>query len=521
VRFILRGGRRDCYRWKPFGKEADVSAADKRTNWWLFAIFAVGFALRLPNLGYSFYGDEGFSVVRDSLKLVTDSEDRFRPIFFSLLYLWRQVGFHGEVGLRLLPLLFGLAQIPLAFLVGRKLRDEKLGFVLAMLVAASPLLIEFSQELRMYSLVGVLALLQMLTFLQLIEKPSWLRCGWFTTVAVIGVYTHLHYWIFLAGFALSFIRERRAFALWKGWAALATTLVLYLPNLSNIAVFAAKRAGDYAVHLPSALPKLLAAITVGFNYFLLPDLAAGRPIGKTELLSNLPLVLLVAVPALMVLWSLIKLHVKNPRRRELALCHELFTVPVLLTWAISIITNQYWLQPKYIIFIAYPALLFVALGYIGLSSAWWRRLAALVAIVVCVIALTHFWDTQHYGRRENWREAARTLERELTPTSVIVAPCEGYTLLSYYWPPVKDHWQQIPIPPVNRPTREFLEHLHTRVGAAARVYYLWYDAAQNASDPHNLLRLGMDYIGLRQRVTPFNPRLRLYEWSMVEARHFP
>jgi uncharacterized membrane protein len=497
-----------------------VSTAGKRTNWWLFAIFAVGFALRLPNLGYSFYGDEGFSVVRDSLKLVTDSEDRFRPIFFSLLYLWRQLGFHGEIGLRLLPLLFGLAQIPLAFLVGRKLRDERFGIVLAVLVAASPLLIEFSQELRMYSLVGMLALLQILTFLRLLGKPSWLRWGLFVVVAVIGVYTHLHYWIFLAGFAISFVRERRAFAWWKGWAALTATVLLYLPNLPHIAVFAAKRGGDYAAHLSSALPKLLAAITVGFNYFALPDLAAGRPIGREELLNNTSLLAVAAIPVVIVLWSLIKLHVRQPRWRELLLGHELFTIPVLLAGAASLVTKQYWLQPKYVIFITYPALLFIALGYVSMSSTWWRRFTALAALVVCIIALAHFWNPQHYGRRENWREAARTLEREQTPASLIVAPCEGYTLLFYYCPAAKDHWRQVSVPAMNEPTAEFLTQLRIQVGGATRIFYVWHDVTQNASDPHNLVRLGLDYIGLRQRVTAFNPRLRLYEWT-VPPQRFP
>jgi uncharacterized membrane protein len=493
-----------------------VSAADKRTTRWLLVIVAAGLALRLPNLGYSFYGDEGFSIVRDSLKFITDSEDRFRPVFFSLLYLWRHLGFHGEVGLRLLPLLFGLAQIPLAFLVGRKLRDEKLGCAFAALVAVSPLLIEFSQELRMYSLVGMLALLQMLILLRLLEKSSWSRWIWFVVVAVIGVYTHLHYWIFLAGCAVWFVGERRALAWWKGWAALAVTALLYLPNLHNIAVFAAKRSGDYVVHLPSALPKLLAAVTVGFNYFILHDMAAGRPIGKAEFLNNLPLLLLAAVPVLIVLWSLIRLHMRSSNRRELLLCHALFTVPVLLAGAASMITKQYWLQPKYVIFIVYPALLFVALGYRGLSAAWSRGIAVMAALIVCGIALAHFWDPLHYGRRENWRAAAHVLQQNVGPTSVLVETVSGLTLLSYYWPDAKQYWRYVPSPPLERPTRNYLEQLRTDLGTAQHVYYLWHDVTQNGSDPHNLMRLGMDYVALRQHILPFNPRLVLYEWTVVK-----
>jgi uncharacterized membrane protein len=149
---------------------------DQRIPVWVIgAVTFVALLLRLPYLNYSFYGDEGFSVIRDSLKLVTDTEDRFRPLFFSLLYIWRQLGFEGEVGLRLLPLIFGVVQIPLAFLVGKKLRDESLGLLLAVLVAASPMLIEFSQELRMYSMVAAIALVQAYVLLLMLEKFSWTR----------------------------------------------------------------------------------------------------------------------------------------------------------------------------------------------------------------------------------------------------------------------------------------------------------------------------------------------------------
>ncbi len=61
--------------------------------WLIVVITAAALCARVPLLDYSFYGDEGFSLLRDSSQLLTSTEDRFRPLFFSLLYIWRQIGF--------------------------------------------------------------------------------------------------------------------------------------------------------------------------------------------------------------------------------------------------------------------------------------------------------------------------------------------------------------------------------------------------------------------------------------------
>jgi hypothetical protein len=495
---------------QPHGNETP-----QRSALWLLLIVAAGLALRLPQLNYSFYGDEGFSVLRDSSSLITPTEDRFRPVFFALLYLWRQLGWSGEVGLRLLPLLFGLAQIPLAYIVGKKLRNRTLGLVFAALVAGSPMLIEFSQELRMYSLVGCLALLQTISYLRVLEKPVRERWAVFILIATLGVYTHLHYWAFLAGFAFAFVRRRKTVSWYKGWAALFTVVLLYLPNLSNLMIFAEKRGGDYTAHLPSALPKLFAAVTVGFSYFELPDIPIGRPVGIQEVVYNWPLSLLVLIPAVILLWSLGKLHVKNFAARELRLCHELFTFPVIIAWLATFITQQYWLQPKYIIFVTPFALLFIAQAWLALEKLRLRIFSGVLVLIVWGIALGHYWDATDYGRRENWRGAAEILRTKLNKDSTLLILSGGYSLLPYYWPDVKEQWQVIYVPRITDPTQEYLTGLKNRLNGKQTIYYLWHDVPQNAVDPRNVLLHSLDYIGLRKSVTKFNPRFRLYEWTFA------
>lgn len=477
-------------------------------------IMLAGLAVRLPMLGYSFYGDEGFTILRDTQQLITASEDRFRPIFFSLVFLWKQLGLHGEVGLRLLPLLFGLAQIPLAFLIGRKLDGKSLGIAFALLVAASPMLIEFSQELRMYSLVVLIALAQAWILLKLLEEESLTKWIAFVAIGVIGVYTHLHYWLFLAGMPLTFMREWRTIAWWKGLSALGVIALLYALNYQNLLLFMERRGGEYATHFSSALPKLLAAFTVGFNYFKLPEQELGRAVGMSEIEMNLPLMILAAIPAVIILWRLLWLHVRTENTRPLLLSHELFTIPVLIAFIASAITHKYWLQPKYLIFSAPFALLFIAQAYLSIKHGVLRRMTALISFAVLVIALVHFWQPQGYGRRENWRGAALLLNESLDNQSALLLVPGTYWLLTYYAPELKDKWIIVNPPESAADAPAFEEEVRAKVWNKRGIYYLRYDVAQNIEDPRDLLPMVLDNLGAPEGAIKFNPRFRLLRWEV-------
>ncbi|MDD5088145.1 MAG: glycosyltransferase family 39 protein [bacterium] len=486
-----------------------------RPSGFLWCVLGLGVALRIPGLGDSFYGDEVFSLLRDSARLVTDTEDCFRPLFFSLLYLWKQLGFHGEIGLRLLPLLFGWLQIPVAYSVGRRLGDERLARVFAVLIACSPMLIEFSQELRMYSLVALLALLQLWAALRALERPTMLRWIAFVAVAAAGVYTHFHYWIFLAGFVPAFIRERKTVPAWQGLAALAATALLYLPNLPHLVRFLAVRGGEYAVHIPSAIPKLLTAFTLGFNYFVLGEQGVGRAVGMGDLARNLPLALLAGAAAVLVLVPLIRIHAREWRDRALHWAHELFTLPAALALIAMLLTHKYWLQPKYLIFSVPFALLFVALAFRSLERVWLRRAVTAMGAAILLVALLHVWDSAHYGRREDWRGLTAYLQKQYEPSSALFALPGNYGLLAYYWPECRSLLQLADVPEGNQYSEDEINRLQARLTTKQRVFYIRWDTVQNLSDPHDALPHALNDIAVAPaRITAFNPRFALYEWRL-------
>ena len=61
----------------------------------------------------------------------------------------------SEVALRLPSALFGIALVPVAFAIGRRLGGQRAAVALAALVAVHPLLVYYSQEARGYAAVAL------------------------------------------------------------------------------------------------------------------------------------------------------------------------------------------------------------------------------------------------------------------------------------------------------------------------------------------------------------------------------
>lgn len=135
-------------------------------SWWLWltAISGLGLILRLVSIGIrAIWLDEAYSldVAIEPLSAIWNwsapAEPADPPLYFTLLHFW--VGFgDGETTVRLLSASLGAAIVPLAAVLGRMLAGRRVGLLTAFLVAVSPILIRYSQEARMYSLLGLLVL---------------------------------------------------------------------------------------------------------------------------------------------------------------------------------------------------------------------------------------------------------------------------------------------------------------------------------------------------------------------------
>lgn len=111
----------------------------------------------------SFWFDELFTLELTKLPFLEmlrlASQDTNPPLWTIIMWPWAHLLPHTEWVVRLPALTLGVATIPLVGLLGKKLTNPAAGLIAAAFVAASPTLIYFSTEARMYALFVFLTVL--------------------------------------------------------------------------------------------------------------------------------------------------------------------------------------------------------------------------------------------------------------------------------------------------------------------------------------------------------------------------
>lgn len=110
------------------------------------------------------------------------------PLYYVILDAWTKLFGISALSGRLLSALFGIAALPLVYLVGVRLVDSSAALLATALFALSRYQIYYAQEVRMYSLVVLLTLLSWYYFLRLAEGRRMQAAYALSTVLLI--YSH-------------------------------------------------------------------------------------------------------------------------------------------------------------------------------------------------------------------------------------------------------------------------------------------------------------------------------------------
>ena len=168
---------------------------------WLCLILILLLAtwLRFHMLGaQSFWNDEGNSarLSERSLQLIIEgtASDIHPPLYYLLLRGWRELLGESEFGLRALSAFSGVLILPAGYALGRRLlRSESAGLATAVFLAINPALVYYSQEARMYALLGLWAVLSTVLLLRWQKRPYFIIGLLYVTISALGLYTHYFY----------------------------------------------------------------------------------------------------------------------------------------------------------------------------------------------------------------------------------------------------------------------------------------------------------------------------------------
>ena len=200
------------------------------------AVVLVGVVLRLWTTSHLWL-DEALTVniARLPLRKIPAAlrHDGAPPLYYFLLHGWIGLFGEGDLAVRSLSALFGVATLPVAWVAGRRLAGREVAWTAVVLLATSPFAIRYGTEARMYTLVTLLALLGYLALQSVLESPNlWRLAG---LAAVTGALLLTHYWaIYLAvatAMPLLFLARRgpRAPSARLALAAMAAGSLLFVP----------------------------------------------------------------------------------------------------------------------------------------------------------------------------------------------------------------------------------------------------------------------------------------------------
>jgi mannosyltransferase len=130
------------------------------------------------------------------------------PLYFVLIWVWAHLFGSGEVALRSISTLSGIALVPITYLAGKELVSRRVGVLAAAFVTVNPFMIWYSQEARAYMLLTALCGASFLWFIRARRAPTPRNLARWTIWSALALMTH-----FFAGFLVA------PEALWLLWVA--------------------------------------------------------------------------------------------------------------------------------------------------------------------------------------------------------------------------------------------------------------------------------------------------------------
>jgi len=315
---------------------------------------------------------------------------RYRAVLRSL-HFWTILG-NSEFVLRLLSVLCTALAVPVVYFLGCRLAGSRAALIAAFLIAASPFVVEYSQEARPYAMVLLLSAASSLALLRAIEQPTWRRWIAYAVLAIASLYVHntMAFLLLVHGIWVLItvpIRDRQFWRVVVAFGAIGLS-ALPLVGLLFEAPF-------------TWVPPL----TLSWLTSVLRSVAGGTQALLAFWLGAIGLGTIVAVSRLR----------QGRVGRNMALAVALGLVPILIEVAISV--RRPMLEERYLM-VSVPGLA-VCAG-IGIAAIPWdkiRWLSVALFVALAVVALIPWYTGEP---KEGWREAEQIIAAQFRSGDGIV-----------------------------------------------------------------------------------------------------
>lgn len=305
------------------------------------------------------------------------------PFYFYFLHFWLKIFGTSEILLRFSSVIFGVATIPLTYIVAKKLykNDKIVGIISAILVAVSPLMIYYSIEVRMYMMVTFLAVLSMNYLLDFDAKGDKKSLIKLLVTNTLIPYLLIGGIVFNIGQAIAYTlylflaQKEETEKIRKYLTYRVYQLILLVPYFIIAIYYAYQRSKFIMFHIPSF--QFINFVGNVQNFF-------GAKVGMLFWTQYLPIMIdflffvSVVIPIVYFICALIRAFKEKDAKLYMAFLMTTIAYVIIL---ISCMLKVIVLVPRYIIFIVPILMILAAVGFSKLKK--WH-------IAVFLIAFTGF-----------------------------------------------------------------------------------------------------------------------------------
>lgn len=407
--------------------------------------------------GSNLRGDESFTLRNareNALSIVAEKGEQggHPPFWWLFTHLFLILG-EDAVFLRFPAVLFGIASVPLAYVVGKRILGEQGGVVAAVLLATSPTHINQSQMARMYGALLFFSLWTLYSLYRALQEEKGKWWALFVLSTLFNIYNHYFALFVLAGeMAFSaWVIARRWWGMrkrplsWPSIRELVEEARGFICSLGAIGLF-------YLPWLPMLRTNLLLRQTAK---------EARSVKGKITALQSLLRCLKgfapstgTAVYLYLALFIVGILLLMRRSREETVLLITLWIIPPFLLFFLLGGTRKF--NPRYVLYILPIYLLVIAYGLTGLGG-WLVRLlrgridlekASLAVNLSLSLLLLVGWTLpplmERYGKAGyGWEEIAGFLGESVQTDDAIIVVGSSTGSLLYYESDLEENIRQI------------------------------------------------------------------------------
>ena len=351
------------------------------------------------------------------------------PLYYVVLDPWVRLFGTSEAALRGLSVLFGLAFLWALHRFALRLFGPRVAALAALTCALSPFWLYYSQEARMYTMMGFLAVVTADAYERWLTEPAPKRLLALVLLGIAAVYTHLFFVFFvfvLAGHAVVFRSKETS------WARVSAPFLImglaYVPwGLLIVTHMPGSHDWTGLSHIVLGLPYTLVRFSIGYS-----ELIANLD-WKARIVSLLAESALLLTVAMGVFAPAVLRGFGELRRRGASgwLVLALLVGPAVVTLALSpirIMVSERYLIVTFPFFLATVAAGVASFGQRG-RTAWGAAF-----LLLSLWILPGYYSKPDFGK-EQWREVSRLLEDEARPGDwVAVGQRFALPSLTYYFP---------------------------------------------------------------------------------------